>query len=439
MNRSAGYFAVWSLGFIVLFALSLAAQPEGYVEVPQLRVSDFARGGCFLAESGVYDEEKLKTVLRDKDCVDAGKPLDVDFQKETLIGYRVGGDCHMSVSTKVFRSDTDKKYKAFVNNIYGGCRAVGGRRGWIVIDKVRPGYEVEIVAVRVDRINGPDLTNFAFPKPPSIRTRVPLETREVDLNGCLPTTGQSQWIIRNEEHLDKALDLTPLEKTRCREHLRSLNINFRTDTLVLYAFQSGHCARPPGLSFETIREFSSDASENRFRLMVRYDDPGENYCKVWTTYPLWVVVPKLPDGFGFEFAAERAGASIAANQKLELRPINLRGCIQTIFTKQFLIRNKEAYLKAVRSDASRKWCLEQVEQIDFDKYSLVGVELDTGYCRTPLGLEYQVTKDPSKKQYVMQIGWSKGAICRALSEYPLWVLVPRLPADYGLVFEARAK
>jgi hypothetical protein len=123
------------------------------------------------------------------------------------------------------------------------------------------------------------------------------------MKGCLPTTGQSQWIISTDDHLDKALT-GDTNELRCREHVKTLNIDFAEKTLVHYRFASGYCGRPAGLEFDAIKETSSNAVENRLLLIVGFDGPGDDYCKTWTTYPLWALVPKLPAGYGFGFQSE---------------------------------------------------------------------------------------------------------------------------------------
>ena len=75
------------------------------------------------------------------------------MQKESLVYYRVSSDCHMRIAVKVFRSVADRKYKVIINNIYGGCRAGGMCAGWLVFEKMPPGYNVDMNVVRVDRLH----------------------------------------------------------------------------------------------------------------------------------------------------------------------------------------------------------------------------------------------------------------------------------------------
>jgi len=146
--------------------------PDGYVEVTDLRKTLDLYLGCFISEDHIYNETEFLNVKgRDKRCAEAAANFEINFEKQTLIGYSVGGDCHLHVRTKLFRSDTEKKYKLIVNKYYGGCRAGGWRSGWIAADKFPDGYAFESVEVgtdeRVRRKNGPD--KFFFPKPDNNR------------------------------------------------------------------------------------------------------------------------------------------------------------------------------------------------------------------------------------------------------------------------------
>lgn len=128
----------------------------------------------------------------------------------------------------------------------------------------------------------------------------------------------------------------------------------------------------------------------------------------------------------------------ASAQNLETREIDLKGCIQTIFQKSFIIKDRETFLKTIRNDMSRERCLKDLEKIDFEKNSLLGIELNTGYCDAPLGLEAQAFKNEPEKQYLVKISYvePRGS-CRALSQYDLWLLVPKLPENYTVKFDVK--
>jgi hypothetical protein len=79
-----------------------------------------------------------------------------------------------------------------------------------------------------------------------------------------------------------------------------------------------------------------------------------------------------------------------------------------------------------------------LKDIDFDKHTLVGTELNTGWCRDP-PFTYRVFKEEAKKRYLLAVVYqSTDAKCRASSQYDLWVLVPKLPEQYEVAFEVKA-
>lgn len=251
---------------------------------------------CFVDGNKIYDAEGLKKLATQKDCSIANV-LKVDFAKEDLLGYRVGGDCFITAEAKVFRNDAKKNYEVRIFNYWGGCRAGGSFVGWLVIDKIPKDYNLEFKEILV------------------------------------------------EERNKKGLILS-------------------------------------GLSQET--------------------------------KPLEV---------------------------LQSREIDLKGCIQTIFKKDFFINDEATYLKTIRNDASRNFCLKEIEKIDFAKNNLLGVEINSGYCQRPQGLKFNVLKDEKTKEIIFEIVYDdpKGSVCRALSQYDLWVLIPKIPIDFTVKFDVSAK
>lgn len=294
---------VFLITMILTFAASAFGQPSGWVEVPQKRHLPTDRFGCWL-DSGLYDRDRLRAAMdKTANCKERLAGLDVDHQKESLIYYHAGSDCHMRVAINVFRVDSEQKYKFILNNIYGGCRAGGWRSGFVVIDKIPPGYSLEMHEVRIDRIHGPIREeSFAFPLPPSVTKRESLETRQVYLADCLPLTGQSQWILRSREHIERALADKP-NSTKCLDRIDDLDLDLSTHMLAGFSFASGYCWRPAGLELSAVSETSSDPTENRFVVTASFDEPRVP-CRAWNTWPVWLIVPRLPDGYRMSFEAK---------------------------------------------------------------------------------------------------------------------------------------
>lgn len=305
------FLILYALALILAAILAAKAQPpdtaptqppEGYVEVAPANRNNadlLGLGGsardCFRVEDGIYDEAKLAALRKDAKCAESIKALNVDHTKHTLIGWSAHSDCHMGVRTKIFRSETEKKYLVIINNIYGGCRAGGSRSGWIVIDKIPKGYSFEMKEVRVDRIHGINAggADFYFPKPKSNIKPVRLESREIEVLDCLPLDRQSQWILIKDEFLQTALDGKGSE---CKQLFKNLAIDFDKYTLAGYNVNTGDCSRPPDLGHQVF----NDAGEKRYVMEISYI---RNYgsCHVPRWHAVWVLVPKLPEYYGFEF------------------------------------------------------------------------------------------------------------------------------------------
>jgi hypothetical protein len=143
--------------------------------------------------------------------------------------------------------------------------------------------------------------------------------------------------------------------------------------------------------------------------------------------------------FALGFLTILPGFSVKA-QNLETRKIDLKGCIQTYLDKSFVIKDQKTFLKEIRNDMSRERCLKNLEKIDFDKHTLVGIELNTGYCEVPLLEPVEVVKTDAEKQYIVKISYLEpDEPCRALSQYDLWLLVPKLPENYAVKFEVKGE
>ena len=297
---------LFALSFLsVCFAFSANAQiseTNEETEVPIIKKFGSGYFKCVRGEDAVIDEEKFKKIIAGKECSYLERALKVDFTKQTLIAFHLGGDCFVSAAAKIFRNDETKKYKVRIKNIWGGCRAAGSFQGWMVIEKIPADYAVEFSKTRVDG---------------------------------------------RDESGDGEFSFLGLEKSKANE------------------------------SAETP----------------------------------------------------------------ETRHIDLKGCIQTSRSQQFVIKDNETYLRTIRGDGSRDWCLKNLEKIDFGKHTLLGIEINSGYCRVPVGLQYQTLKDTERKQYLVNISYidPRGAGCRALSQYDLWLLVPKLTAGYEVKFDVKAK
>jgi hypothetical protein len=124
--------------------------------------------------------------------------------------------------------------------------------------------------------------------------------------------------------------------------------------------------------------------------------------------------------------------------ELATRQLDLKGCIHLPYPgTQLVIRDKATMTSRVRNDMSRERCLAQLDDIDFDKYSLLGIELDTGWCEDP-PFTYRAFKEEAKRRYLLSVIYQPPVSpCRALSQYDFWVLAPKLPEQYEVAFEVK--
>lgn len=295
-NRLVEFLLVVSL-LVVCGAFSANAQPRKTAderEVPiikqiGLRNRSSLSFKCRLAGNEVIDEEKFKKIIADKACL-SGEPLKVDFGKQTLIGYGVGGDCFVTATARVFRSESAKKYKVRIRNIWGGCRAAGSFQGWLVIEKIPAGYTVEFTETRADWRKDSEqeiVSGFETKASPEI-----LETRAIDLKGCLPLYRQSAIIIKDAEAYLKAMYDT--ERERCLKAIEK--IDFDRHALLGIEINSGYCGYPLGLQYETVKE----VERKRYLVNISYIEPRAS-CRAYSQYDLWLLVPKLPDGYEVKF------------------------------------------------------------------------------------------------------------------------------------------
>lgn len=129
------------------------------VEVPVIHTIDSGRPGFGYCGSysrsfgPVVTEEEFREILApspgklasfDRDRCTFLNRLKVDFSRHTLLTYRVNGDCFVRATAQVVRNDTSRRYLLRVTKRYGGCRAAGGFEAWLVIEKIRSDYEVEV-------------------------------------------------------------------------------------------------------------------------------------------------------------------------------------------------------------------------------------------------------------------------------------------------------
>lgn len=222
--------------------------------------------------------------------------------------------------------------------------------------------------------------------------------------------------------------------------LRALEVDFEKESLI---------------AFETRGDCHLDATAKVFQNLKtkKYIVEVTNLyggCRAAGNFHGLLVVKKIPADYLVEFVKKVADKAetkdvykkwinsdvIHFGTKLEFNTVDLKNCVQS---KQFVIRTQADFLKEIRPDASRDWCLENLPKINFDNYSLVGIELSTDYCNRPQGLNYEILRDKENKQVFFNISYDdpQGRLCRRIGFYDISLLVPQIPADAEVKFEIK--
>lgn len=116
---------------------------------------------------------------------------------------------------------------------------------------------------------------------------------------------------------------------------------------------------------------------------------------------------------------------------LEIEQFDVKGCVRmALFKDEKIIKSEAEWLTTIRRDASRERCLKDLAKIDFTKNDLVGIVINSGYCRYPLGLEYKAMQNTDTQEVNVNISYLKpDGVCRAVSHYELWLLMPKIPNE----------
>ncbi len=231
-------------------------------------------------------------------------------------------------------------------------------------------------------------------------------------------------------------------------YTKLLNVDFAKHSLISYKV-GGDCF------------IKADAKVFRNDETKIYKVVINNYwgrCRAGGSFQCWLVIDKIPSDFQVEFEERlidkrendfihfglttnvSKAPAVKYSEFIESEQVDLKGCIQMYRQKKFVIKDRESYLQNIRNDAQTQSCTEYAENLEFEKYSYIGMEINSGYCRMPIGLKHNFIKDNSKKQYVLTVSYDEPqGVCRALSQYALWLRVPKLTEDFDVDFVVEPK
>lgn len=129
-------------------------------------------------------------------------------------------------------------------------------------------------------------------------------------------------------------------------------------------------------------------------------------------------------------------SNIFGQDTISSSQFEMNGCINLYSSDStIIIRDRESLDTYVRKDASSSRCKKHLKNLDLDIFSILGINLNSGYCRVPAGLTFDVVKIEDEKKYVILISYIEPLTpCRARSSYDLWIKAPSIPSTYEVEF-----
>lgn len=123
---------------------------SGYVLLKRDFVSiDMRKAWGFKVPHAITNDSLLKEFTRGcSSCIDS-----FNFDTHIILQGYFGGDCHARFEDYAYLDTIARKLIWRVYNIYGGCRAAGGKSFVFKIPKPPIGYTIEVEEVLIDRIH----------------------------------------------------------------------------------------------------------------------------------------------------------------------------------------------------------------------------------------------------------------------------------------------
>ncbi|NNE66540.1 MAG: hypothetical protein HKN33_08225 [Pyrinomonadaceae bacterium] len=162
-------------------------------------------------------------------------------------------------------------------------------------------------------------------------------------------------------------------------------------------------------------------------------------CRSGGSLSGWLQISKIPEGYDVEFEENKIGGppvkeGLSTQGLVESEESDLKGCVQLGLNDRKYISSESEYLAWIRKDAQAAPCKTMTGNLDFSKYAYFGINLNTGYCRRPDELDFRVREFGGSRNYLVAISYRKPVgICRALSQYQLWIRLPQTTQKYSTV------
>lgn len=124
-----------------------------------------------------------------------------------------------------------------------------------------------------------------------------IETRPIDIKGCIKHYPSSQFVIKDAETFQKVIR-ADAGRDWCHKNLES--IDFTKHSLLGIELVTNYCSRPAGLAHQLIK----DRATKKYLFDISYHTPAA-VCRRMGYWDVWVVVPKIPDDYEISFQVRK--------------------------------------------------------------------------------------------------------------------------------------
>lgn len=124
-----------------------------------------------------------------------------------------------------------------------------------------------------------------------------IETRPVDMKGCINNFSSRQFVIKDAESFQKAIR-ADASRERCRKDLES--IDFTKHSLLGITLVTDYCSRPAGLA----HQLTKDSATKKYLFDISYHITAA-VCRRMGYWDVWVLVPKIPDDYEVSFKVRK--------------------------------------------------------------------------------------------------------------------------------------
>lgn len=132
------------------------------------------------------------------------------------------------------------------------------------------------------------------------------------------------------------------------------------------------------------------------------------------------------------------GISFNANAQ-DVKELDIGRCVPVKYGTTIVINDKAGLWSAIRNDASRDNCIIEIQKLNIDlvKNTLVGVNINSGYCRRPPGLSAELVTNAEDLTVTVNVRYDDPGYerCAALSRFEYWLAVTKPPQGFTIKFD----